>query len=71
MFFCDKFLAMLEKELETAVALARQAGKIILDFYETGFEIEEKIFADNFSEPRRVSDFKLKISNTRDIPGLR
>ncbi len=56
MFFCDKFLAMLEKELETAVALARQAGKIILDFYETGFEIEEKIFADNFSEPVTIAD---------------
>ena len=47
---------MLEKELATAVALARKAGVIILDFYEKGFEVEEKIFADNFSEPVTIAD---------------
>jgi len=47
---------MLEKELETAIALARTAGKIILDFYATDFLIEEKIFADNFSEPVTIAD---------------
>ena len=47
---------MLTKELETAVDLAKQAGKIILDFYENGFEIEEKIFDDNFSEPVTIAD---------------
>ncbi len=47
---------MLEKELETAIASARKAGKAILDFYENGFEIEEKIFADNFSEPVTIAD---------------
>ena len=47
---------MLEKELETAIGLARTAGKIILDFYATDFLIEEKIFADNFSEPVTIAD---------------
>jgi 3'(2'), 5'-bisphosphate nucleotidase len=47
---------MLEKELEIAVNLAREAGRIILDFYATDFEIEVKIFADNFSEPVTVAD---------------
>lgn len=53
---CGKFLIMLEKELETAIALARTAGKIILDFYATEFLIEEKVFADNFSEPVTIAD---------------
>ncbi len=47
---------MLKKELETAVALARKAGEIILDFYADGFEIEEKVLADNFSEPVTIAD---------------
>ncbi len=47
---------MLEKELETAIALAKKAGAAILDFYANGFEIEEKIFADNFSEPVTIAD---------------
>ncbi len=47
---------MLEKELETAIELARTAGKIILEFYATDFVIEEKIFADKFSEPVTIAD---------------
>lgn len=47
---------MLEKELETAVTLARQAGDLILDFYEKGFEIEEKLGVDNFAEPVTIAD---------------
>ena len=47
---------MLEKELETAVALSKKAGEAILEFYENGFEIEEKIHADNFSEPVTIAD---------------
>lgn len=47
---------MLEKELETAIALSKNAGQIILDFYENGFEIEEKIHPDNFSEPVTIAD---------------
>jgi 3'(2'), 5'-bisphosphate nucleotidase len=47
---------MLEKELETAIALAKKAGAAILDFYANGFEIEEKILADNFSEPVTIAD---------------
>jgi 3'(2'), 5'-bisphosphate nucleotidase len=47
---------MLEKELEIATLLARAAGKIILDFYATDFEVEAKIFGDNFSEPVTIAD---------------
>lgn len=47
---------MLEKELETAIGLARTAGEKILDFYATDFLIEEKIFTDNFSEPVTIAD---------------
>ncbi len=47
---------MLEKELEIAIALSKKAGATILDFYENGFEIEEKIHADNFSEPVTIAD---------------
>lgn len=47
---------MLEKELETTVALAHRAGDVILDFYEKGFEIEEKIGVDNFTEPVTIAD---------------
>lgn len=47
---------MLEKELETAIDLARKAGDVILGFYESGCEVEEKIFEDNFSEPVTIAD---------------
>lgn len=47
---------MLEKELETAIDLARKAGKTILEFYATDFLIEEKVFPDAFSEPVTIAD---------------
>ncbi|MDQ6787559.1 MAG: 3'(2'),5'-bisphosphate nucleotidase CysQ [Acidobacteriota bacterium] len=47
---------MLEKELETAIALARAAGETILDFYAGEFEVEAKIHADNYSEPVTIAD---------------
>jgi 3'(2'),5'-bisphosphate nucleotidase len=47
---------MLEKEIETAVALARLAGKTILAHYAAGFLTEEKIGVDNFSEPVTIAD---------------
>ena len=47
---------MLEKELETAIALSKKAGNVILDFYASGCEVEEKIFEDNFSEPVTIAD---------------
>ncbi|MEZ5425050.1 MAG: 3'(2'),5'-bisphosphate nucleotidase CysQ [Pyrinomonadaceae bacterium] len=47
---------MLEKELETAVTLARLAGAKINEFYKSGFTAEEKTGADNRSEPVTVAD---------------
>lgn len=47
---------MLQHELETAIALARLAGKTIIRHYEAGFETEEKLGADNYSEPVTIAD---------------
>ena len=47
---------MLKKELETAIGLAKKAGEVILNFYASGCEVEEKIFEDNFSEPVTIAD---------------
>jgi 3'(2'), 5'-bisphosphate nucleotidase len=47
---------MLERELDTAIALARKAGERILQHYAAGFVTEQKIGADNFSEPVTIAD---------------
>ena len=47
---------MLEKELETAIALAREAGARILEFYALEIIAEEKLGADNFTEPVTIAD---------------
>jgi len=47
---------MLEKELETAAALARKAGEKILEFYALEIIAEEKFGVDNFSEPVTIAD---------------
>jgi len=47
---------MLEKELETAVALAREAGAKILEFYALEIIAEEKLGADNYTEPVTIAD---------------
>jgi 3'(2'), 5'-bisphosphate nucleotidase len=47
---------MLEKELETAVALARIAGARILEFYALEIVVEEKLGADNLAEPVTIAD---------------
>ena len=67
MFLCGKLKSM-GKELETAIALARKAGEIILDFYEKGFEVEEKFSKDNFSEPVTEAD---RASSELIVAGLK
>ncbi len=47
---------MLEKELETAVSLARIAGARILEFYALEIIVEEKLGADNLTEPVTIAD---------------
>ena len=47
---------MLEKELETAIALARKAGEKILEFYALEIIAEQKFGVDNFSEPVTIAD---------------
>ena len=47
---------MLEKELETAVTLARIAGARILEFYALEIIVEEKLGADNLIEPVTIAD---------------
>lgn len=52
----DKFETMLEKELETAVELARRASVAIMKIYQDGFEIEEKFANTSYSEPVTIAD---------------
>lgn len=47
---------MLEKELATAIRLARTAGDRIIKYYEEGFEAEVKIGSDDFPEPVTIAD---------------
>jgi len=47
---------MLEKELETAISLARLAGISILEFYALEIIAEEKLGLDNFTEPVTIAD---------------
>ncbi|MBA2378245.1 MAG: 3'(2'),5'-bisphosphate nucleotidase CysQ [Blastocatellia bacterium] len=47
---------MYERELESAVALAKVAGKAILKHYETDLVVEDKIGIDSFSEPVTAAD---------------
>jgi 3'(2'), 5'-bisphosphate nucleotidase len=58
---------MLEKELETAVALAREAGKAILEFYALEIVAEQKMGADNFTEPVTIAD---KAASRMIVDGL-
>jgi 3'(2'), 5'-bisphosphate nucleotidase len=47
---------MLEKELEVAIALARSAGAKILEFYALEIIAEQKLGADNLTEPVTIAD---------------
>ncbi len=58
---------MLEKELETAVALARKAGRRILEFYALEIIAEEKLGADNLTEPVTIAD---RTASTIIVEGL-
>lgn len=47
---------MLNEELQTAMTLAREAGALIMRHYAAGVVTEEKIGADNYSEPVTIAD---------------
>jgi 3'(2'), 5'-bisphosphate nucleotidase len=47
---------MLERELETAIDLAREAGTKVLEYYSLEIIAEEKLGLDNFAEPVTVAD---------------
>src|SRR5215203_465613 len=47
---------MFERELETALRLAREAGNKVMEYYALGVIAEEKLGIDNFSEPVTVAD---------------
>lgn len=66
-FHCGKLELMLEKELEVAIALARAAGKTILEFYALEIIAEEKLGADNFAEPVTIAD---KTASRMIVAGL-
>ena len=48
---------MLEHELETAVRLAREAGRKVLEYYALEIIAEEKLGIDNFAEPVTVANW--------------
>jgi 3'(2'), 5'-bisphosphate nucleotidase len=54
-------------ELQVALALARDAGATILQYYDVPLNIERKIDADNHEEPVTVAD---KAANTLIVSGL-
>ncbi len=62
-----RFYLMLEKELETAIRLARLASDAILKFYEEGFEVERKFITEYYSEPVTIAD---KTSSKIIVEGL-
>ncbi len=47
---------MLEKELETAISLAKKAGEVIREYYALDIIQEEKLGVDNFAEPVTAAD---------------
>jgi 3'(2'), 5'-bisphosphate nucleotidase len=47
---------MFERELETAILVAREAGRKILEYYALDIVAEEKLGIDNFAEPVTVAD---------------
>ena len=47
---------MLERELETAILLAREAGQKVLEYYALEIIAEEKLGIDDFAEPVTVAD---------------
>ena len=47
---------MLTKELDTAIAAARKAGETVLTYYSRNIIEEEKLGADNYSEPVTAAD---------------
>ncbi len=47
---------MLQHELDTAIGLARIAGKRILEHYDTDFDTEQKLGVDNLFEPVTIAD---------------
>lgn len=58
---------MFERELETALRLAREAGAKVLEYYALEIIAEEKLGIDNFSEPVTVAD---RASSTIIVEGL-
>ena len=47
---------MFQRELETAIWVAREAGRKVLEYYRLEIVAEEKLGIDNFSEPVTVAD---------------
>jgi 3'(2'), 5'-bisphosphate nucleotidase len=47
---------MYEKELDTAIELARRAARLILDYRRRGINAESKVGSDNFMEPVTEAD---------------
>jgi 3'(2'), 5'-bisphosphate nucleotidase len=57
----------LSKELNIAIALAKRAGKSILEFYDSDYLVEHKTTKDNHTEPVTIAD---KTSSKIIVEGL-
>ena len=58
---------MHERELETAISIAREAGNKVLEYYALEIIAEEKLGIDNFAEPVTVAD---RASSSIIVEGL-
>lgn len=52
----DTLVMMFQTELDTAIAVARAAGSMILDLYATDLVAEQKVGVDEYSEPVTIAD---------------
>ena len=59
---------MFERELETAIRLAHEAGRKVLEYYVLEIVAEEKLGIDNFAEPVTVAD---RASSRMIVDGLK
>lgn len=59
---------VLQKELDVAVAVAREAGAAIMDYYGRDCPVENKVYADHYAEPVTEAD---RLANRMIVEALR
>lgn len=59
----------LQRELEVAVGLAREAGRVILSFYQTGLAVDQKERGEPVTEADRAADALISAGLRSTFPG--